>query len=75
MKYAIHSNTGGPKDYHSKWRKSERERQISCDTTCMCNLKKELIYKTNRLTDLESKLMAAKWEKWGGGIDRLGAWD
>jgi len=34
----------------------------------MQNLKKKkntnkLIYKTNRLTDMENKLMAAKWER------------
>ena len=42
----------GPKDYHAKWSKSDRERQISYDITYMWNLKKkkkdtnELIYKT-----------------------------
>ena len=29
----------GPRDYHTKPSKSERERQISYDNTCMCNLK------------------------------------
>ena len=36
-------------DYHTKWSKSERERQIPCDITYMCNLKydtNEPIYKT-----------------------------
>ena len=42
----------GPRDYHTKWSKSDRERQISYDITYMWNLKKkkndtnELIYKT-----------------------------
>ena len=39
----------GPRDYHTKWSKSERERQIPYDITYMCNLKYytiELIYKT-----------------------------
>ena len=40
----------GPRDYHSKWSKSDSERQISCDIAHMWNLKKEdtneLIYKT-----------------------------
>ena len=39
----------GPRDYHTKWSKSDRERQISYDITYMQNLKKctsELIYKT-----------------------------
>ena len=39
----------GPRDYHTKWSKSERERQISYDITYVGNLKydtSELIYKT-----------------------------
>ena len=38
----------GPGDYHTKWRKSERERQISYDIVYMQNLKKknEFSYKT-----------------------------
>ena len=38
----------GPRDDHTKWNKSERERQISYDIAYMWNLKdetKELIYK------------------------------
>ena len=35
-----------PKDYHTKWSKSERERQIPYDITYMCNLK----YDTNEPT-------------------------
>ena len=37
---AIHSNMDGPRDHHTKWSKSERERQISYDITYMWNLKK-----------------------------------
>ena len=40
---------GGPKDYHTKPSKSERERQIPYDITYMWNLKydtNELIYET-----------------------------
>ena len=33
----------GPRDYHTKWNKSEKERQISYDITYMWNLK----YETN----------------------------
>ena len=38
----------GPRDYHTKWSKSDRERQIY-DITYMWNLKydtNELVYKT-----------------------------
>ena len=40
----------GPRDYQTKWSKSDRKRQISSDITYIWNLKnnntKELIYKT-----------------------------
>ena len=36
----------GPRDYHTKWSKSEGERQIPYDITYMWNLK----YDTNELT-------------------------
>ena len=56
---AICRNMGGPRDYHTKWNKSERERQIPYDITYMWNLKydtnnaNELIYKTE--TDSQTK--------------------
>ena len=46
---AICSNMNGTRDYHTKWSKSDRERQIPYDITYMWNLKydtNELIYKT-----------------------------
>ena len=46
---AICSNMDGPRDYHTKWSKSERERQIPYDITYTWNLKhdtNELIYET-----------------------------
>ena len=47
---AICSNMDGLRDYHPKWSKSDRERQILYDIASMWNLKKndtnELIYKT-----------------------------
>ena len=45
---AICSNMDGPRDYHTKWSKPDRERQISYDITYMGSLKNdtnELIYK------------------------------
>ena len=32
---AICSNMDEPRDYHTEWSKSDRERQISCDITYM----------------------------------------
>ena len=61
---AICSNMGEPRDYHTKWSKSER--QISYDITYMWNLKNstnELVYKTNRLIDIENEFMVMKGEE------------
>ena len=49
MKRCICSSTDGPRDYHNEWSKSETERQIPYDITCLSNLKydtKQRIYKT-----------------------------
>ena len=43
----------GPRDYHTKWSKSDRERQILYDITYMWNLKydtNELVYETDSQT-------------------------
>ena len=65
---------GGPGDYHTKWSKSDRERQISYDLTYMRNLLKKWYKQTylqnrNRHTDLENELMVTSRERLGGGID------
>ena len=70
--HAICSNMDGPRDYHTKWSKSDRERQISYAITYMWNLKNdtnELIYKTERLTDIENKLMVTEGEEVGQDIN------
>ena len=69
----IYSNMDGPRDYHPKWSKSHRERQISYDITWMWNLKKwykwTYLQNRNRLTDIENKLTVTK------GRDKLGVCD
>ena len=64
-------------DYHTKWRRSDKEIQISYDITFMRNLKKwykwTYLQNTNRLTDIENKLMVIKGDSGGG--DKLGVWD
>ena len=56
---AMGSNMNGPRDYHTKWSKSDRERQISYDIIYLWNLKGGYkwthFYKRNRLTDIENK--------------------
>ena len=68
---AICSNMDGPRDYHTKWSKSDRERQISYNITYMCKLKKwykwNYLQNRNRLTDIENKLMVTKGDSRGGG--------
>ena len=66
---AICSSMDGPRDYHTKWSKSDREREISYDIAYMWNQKKgtnELFLNRNRLTDIENKLWLPKgkvgWE-------------
>ena len=46
---AICSNMGGPRDCHTEWSKSEREKQVPYDIAYMWNLKyntNEFIYET-----------------------------
>ena len=67
----------GPGDYHTKWSKSDRERQIPYDVAYMWNLKTwyKWIYlqNRNRLTDIVNNRMITKGER--GGRDKLGVWD
>ena len=56
----------GPRDDHTK---TERERPIKYDITYMRNLKYEPIYKTERLTDTENRLVIVKGEGAGQGVE------
>ena len=72
----ICSNVDGPRDYHTKWSKSGRERQIY-DLIYMCNLKNstnKLIYKTEKQSHRHKKqTYGYQRERWGR--DKLGVWD
>ena len=54
----------GPREYYTKWSKSDRERQMSYDITYTWNLKKwykwTYLQNINRLTDIEKKLEVTK---------------
>jgi len=59
----------GPRDYHTKWSKSDRERQIYY-ITHMWNLifkndKNQLMYKTERDLQILKTNMVTKGERWG----------
>ena len=51
-------NYNSKRDYHTKWSKSERERQISCAIAYMWNLEKgykwTYLQNTNRVADVEN---------------------
>ena len=73
---AIYSHMDGARDYHIKWSKSEREKQIAYDNTSVWNLKydtNENIYKT-QITDMDNRFVAVKVEV-GLGREGLGVWD
>ena len=57
---AICSNMDGPRDCHTEWSKSDRERQISYVIAYTWNLKKgykwTYLQNRNRVTDVENKL-------------------
>ena len=58
----------GPRNFHNKGNKSDREKQIPYDIAYMWNLKdtNELIYKIETDSDLENKFMVTKRERWRG---------
>ena len=63
----------GPRDDHTKWSKSDRERQVSYDIAYMWNLKKKkknkwtYLQNRNRITGIENKFMVTKGETGVGG--------
>ena len=66
----------GPRDCHTEWSKSYRERQISYDTAYMQYLKKKVckwacLQNRNEVTVIENKLIVTKRERG----DKLGDWD
>ena len=72
---AIYSNMDGPRHYHAKWSKSDRESHTSYNTTYMWNLKKkndksELIWKTEQTHRIQKQTYSYQREKPG-----LGVWD
>ena len=68
----IFRDVGGPRDYHTEWSKSEREKQISYINTYMWNLEKwyrwSYLQSGSQVTDVENRRMDTKGERWGGGM-------
>ena len=73
---AICSNMDGPRDYHTKWNKSERERQIPYDIIYVeskISHKSTYLQNRNRLTDRERTdlwLLVGRGTDWEFGISR-----
>ena len=69
----------GPRDYHTKWSKSNGERQISYAITYMWNLKKmiqmNLFTKQEQTHRLQKQTYSYQRGKVGGGRDKLRVWD
>ena len=65
----------GPRDYHMKWSKSEKERQTSYDISYMWNLKYDTkwtyLRKGNRFTDNRTHLWLPRGR--GVGEGRIGS--
>ena len=56
----------GPRDYHTKQTKSERERQITCYHLCVeSKIWHKWTYLWNKTdsTDIDNRLVVAKWEQ------------
>ena len=69
---SICSNMDATRDHHTKWSKSERERQIVYDITYMWSLKcgtNKPIYRIEIDSDIENRLVVAKGEGRGSGMD------
>ena len=74
--WVICRDVDGPRDCHTEWSKSEREKQILYINTYMWNLEKwyrwSYLQSRNRDTDVENKCMDTKGEggvmNWGIGI-------
>ena len=78
IKNVICTNMDGPRDYHTEWSKTDRERQISHDKTYMWNLiknaTKELIYKTETNSQISNPILwSLRWKHCiEGGIGKVG---
>ena len=73
--WVICRDMDGPRDCHTEWSKSEREKQISY-IMHICGIwknwyRRSYLQSRNRDTDIENKRMGTKV----GGWDELGDWD
>ena len=65
---AVCSHMNGTRDYHTKWRKSKKERQIPYDINYTWNLKydtNESIYETDQETQRTDVQLPRRRQGWG----------
>ena len=69
------SNMDGPRDYHTKWHKSDEKDKFHI-ISLICGIwKKRCKWIFDKVkTDIKNKLTVTKGEK-GWGRDKLGVWD
>ena len=68
----------GPRDYHTKWSKSDRERQISYDYHLYLESKNMIqmnLFTKQKLTHRLRKQTYGYQREMVGGRDKLGVWD
>ena len=63
---AICSNIGGPRDYHTKWKKNIIWCCLNVDSKKK-SYKWTYLQNRNRVTDLSNKLMVSQNERWEDG--------
>ena len=69
----ICSKKDGPRDYHTKWSKSERQRRIPYDNTYMKSKKMNLFTKQKQTH--RHRKQTYGYQRGKGGREKLGAWD
>ena len=75
--FIICDKVNGPKGCYAKWNKTDIEREMPCDFTCMSNLNNKTKEQTkeneNTFTDTEKKLLVVREEV--GGIGEISKGD
>ena len=66
-------NTGGPRDFHTKWSQAEKDKYR--DNTYMWNLKKKIRWTYRIETDKQIKQVYGYQRERGWRRDKLGVWD
>ena len=70
MKNAIYSIMAGPRDYHTKWSKSENDKyHMKSLIWGTWNMAQMILSTKQKHTDIENRLVVAKEEEVGGWKD------